>query len=192
LLFDGKSNTPSMPRRLRTARRAFGKSVRVEFVNSSFPELSSSRRGAPGVIRGRHRDQNFSGTKFQTFSVAWSSYSPLSDRLGSFDFVTGHLLVRNETEKVGNAIEAGPPLVVGADDVPRRVRGVGRVEHLVAGAGVRIPPRVRLDVHRAQFPLAERILNAGLEPPPLLLLAYFQPELDELNPPLIFLLIMSD
>src|SRR5262245_31250626 len=39
--------------------------------------------------------------------------------LGQLKWVARHFLVRDKAQKVGQAVEARPPLVVGADDVPR-------------------------------------------------------------------------
>jgi hypothetical protein len=53
------------------------------------------------------------------------------------------------------------------------------LEHHVACPGIVVPAVVRLDVHRAQLPLADRIFDARPEAPLLLLLADLQPDLDE-------------
>src|SRR6516164_6222521 len=104
---------------------------------------------------------------------------PVCRSLGQLDLLPGHFLVRNQAEEVRDAVQAGTPLVVRADDVPRRVLGVRRLQHHVPRAGVGIPPRVRPEVHRAQLPLAERIVDARPEAPLLLLLTDLQPELDQ-------------
>ena len=57
--------------------------------------------------------------------------------------------------------------------------GVGGVEHQVAGARILEPLRARGQVHRAEFPLAERIRHARLEAALLLLVAGIQPDFDE-------------
>src|SRR6516165_8052463 len=68
------------------------------------------------------------------------------------------------------------------DHVPRRVLGVSRPEHHVTRPGIGIPASKRLEIHRAQFPLPERIVDARLKTPFLLVLADLQPDLDQLNP----------
>ena len=57
--------------------------------------------------------------------------------------------------------------------------GVGRLEHRVAGARVLVPLGARRQVHGAQLPLPQRIVDARLEPALLLLVADFEPELDQ-------------
>ena len=39
-----------------------------------------------------------------------------------------------------NEVEPRPPLVVRAQEIPGRKVGVGGLQHLVAGAGVVVPP----------------------------------------------------
>src|SRR6516162_5066689 len=68
------------------------------------------------------------------------------------------------------------------NDVPRRVPAVSRLEHHVTRPGIGIPAPERFDVHRAQFPLPKRIVDARLETPLLLVLADFEPDLDQPNP----------
>ena len=65
--------------------------------------------------------------------------------------------------------------------MPRRVLGVSRLEHHVTRPGIRIPAPERLEIHRAQFPLPKRIVDARLEAPFLLVLADLQPDLDQSN-----------
>ena len=69
------------------------------------------------------------------------------------------------------AVEPRALLVVGTQDVPRRVLGVRRLEHQIAGTGILEPFAARGQVHRAKFPLAHRILDARLEAAFLLLVA---------------------
>src|SRR5204863_6052407 len=76
----------------------------------------------------------------------------------------------------------GALLVIGSQDVPRRVPRVASLEHCVARAGVLVPPAARGQVHGAELPLAEGVLDPGLEPPLLLLVTYLQPELNENDP----------
>src|SRR5262249_9566263 len=90
-----------------------------------------------------------------------------------------HFLVGNQAQQVRNAVEAGTLLVIRSDNIPRRMFGVGRFEHHVAGAGILEPLRARGQIHRAEFPFAPRIGDARLEPAFLLLVADLQPEFDE-------------
>src|SRR5262249_7788329 len=90
--------------------------------------------------------------------------------LGQFDFVLRYFLVGNQLEEMCNTVQASAPLVVRADDVPGRVLGVRRFQHQVTRPRIGIPTRIRLEVHWAQLPLAERILDASLEASLLLVL----------------------
>ena len=74
-----------------------------------------------------------------------------------------NLLVRNETQDVCNAVEARPFLVIRMNQMPRRMLAGSRFEHHVARPGIVIPAPVRLEIHRAQFPLPKRIVDACLE-----------------------------
>src|SRR3954453_17416198 len=66
-------------------------------------------------------------------------------------------------------------------DVPGRKGGVGGLEHHVPRARIVVPAGPRLDIHRAQLPLAKRVVAARGKPAGLLLLTDLQPELYELN-----------
>src|SRR6516164_9774564 len=66
--------------------------------------------------------------------------------------------------------------------MPRRVLAGSGLEYHVACPGIVIPASVRLKVHRAQFPLPKRIVDARLKSPFLLVLADLQPNLDQPNP----------
>ena len=80
---------------------------------------------------------------------------------------------------MGDAVEAGVPLLVRLDDVPRRDVGVGVDEHLVLGAREVDEPAPRLDVHAAQLPAARRVVQSRLEASLLLLVADREPVLEE-------------
>src|SRR5262245_10437907 len=56
---------------------------------------------------------------------------------------------------------------------------VGVLQHCIAGTRVVVPAPVRLQVHRAQFPLAKRVVDAGGKPPVLFFHADLEPELDQ-------------
>ena len=58
-------------------------------------------------------------------------------------------------------------------------RRVGDLEHRIARPRVLVPLGARRQVHVAQLPLPQRIVDAGLESPLLLLVADLEPELDE-------------
>ena len=62
--------------------------------------------------------------------------------------IARQLLVRDLLQKVGDDVQPGAPLVVGAHDMPRRPGGVGGLEHVVARARIVVPAAVGLEVHR--------------------------------------------
>src|SRR6266853_2727980 len=62
------------------------------------------------------------------------------------------LLVWDPAQEVGENVQPRPPLVVGVDNIPRRPRGVGGEEHLVAGPRVIVPTGIRFEVHVGQLP----------------------------------------
>src|SRR5205823_9714109 len=59
---------------------------------------------------------------------------------GELHFLSRHLLVGDETEKVCDTVQPGTPLVVRANDEPRCILRIGRFQHQVARPGVSIPP----------------------------------------------------
>ena len=63
--------------------------------------------------------------------------------------------------------------------VPRRGGVARRREHRIAGARVIVPARIGLDVHRAEFPLPERVVDPLPEPPVLFLHPDLEPKLDQ-------------
>ena len=97
------------------------------------------------------------------------------------DRVAGNFLKRNAGEDVLDDVQAGGLLlVVGADECTTgamRVSVVG--QHAVAGARVVVPAGPRRKVHRTELPLPDRIVDARLEAPLLLLVADFEPQLDQ-------------
>src|SRR6516164_8260555 len=80
---------------------------------------------------------------------------------------------------MADAVEACMPLRIRADDVPERPGRVRGIQHLVAGTRVLVPLTAGFEVSRAQLPLPQRILDAGLEAPRLLRLIHLEPVLDQ-------------
>src|SRR5258708_23055319 len=78
-----------------------------------------------------------------------------------------------------DAIETGPFLVVSLDDPPGRFRYVRALEHRFLGLGVGFPAPARLEVHRRQLPLLDRIVDAHLEAQMLLLVRNREPIFDD-------------
>src|SRR5262249_40275503 len=101
--------------------------------------------------------------------------------VGQLRLLLRHLFVGNEAQKMANAVEARPPLVVGADNVPGCEICVGRCEHRVARSRIFEPSAARAQIRRAQLPLPQRILNASQEAALLLRVADLQPVFDQLN-----------
>src|SRR5271166_6031628 len=81
-----------------------------------------------------------------------------------------------------DTVQARPPLVVGANDIPRGMFAVGCIEHQVPGTGEVIPPAKGLQVHGTELPLTDLVVDARLKAALLLRLSDFQPVLDEDNP----------
>src|SRR6266850_4084375 len=101
--------------------------------------------------------------------------------LRQFHFGLRQFLVGNQTHEMRDAVESRTSLVVGNYDVPRRVFGIGSIEHAIARPGIFEPFAARGEVHRAELPLADGIVDARLEAALLFLVADFEPELDELD-----------
>src|SRR6266404_1252941 len=80
-----------------------------------------------------------------------------------------------------DAVEARAFLVVGKHDVPRRMLGVCGIEHPISRPGICEPLVARREVHRAELPLAYGVVDAQIEAALLLLVADFEPELNELK-----------
>src|SRR5262249_28764652 len=101
--------------------------------------------------------------------------------LGQLDFRVLYSLERDRIQDVRDAVEARPPFVVGAHDVPRRELAVRRPQHQVTGPGIGVPAPIRFEVHRTELPLSHRVVDAGQEAPFLLVLADLEPDLDQLD-----------
>src|SRR5215813_9749712 len=99
--------------------------------------------------------------------------------LWQLDLLVFGLLVRDRLQNMRDDVEACPSFVIGVHQAPWRVLAVGRVQHHVARFGIRVPSPIGFDVHRAQLPLPQRILDARLESLFLLFLPYLQPDLDQ-------------
>src|SRR5882724_11704055 len=80
-----------------------------------------------------------------------------------------------------DTVRAGAPFIVRMQDMPRRPPRVGRLQHPVTSSRVFKPSAARRQVHRAELPLAQWVGDPRFEPPSLLLVADFKPELAELD-----------
>ena len=89
------------------------------------------------------------------------------------------LSIGDQAQEVRDAVETCPPCIIGLDDVPGGYGRIGGLEHLISGSRVVVPASMRFQVHRAQLPDLPAVGNAVLEATVLLLLADFQPVLDQ-------------
>jgi hypothetical protein len=71
-----------------------------------------------------------------------------------------------------DAVEPGSLLVIGIHDVPRSPLAVGVLEHYVLGPRIVHPTLAGFNVHRAEFPTLDWILDALLETPLLLFVVH--------------------
>src|SRR5262249_52697615 len=99
--------------------------------------------------------------------------------LRQLDLRARNFLVGNRSQDVRDPIEPPPPLVVGAHDVPRRMLAVGRLQHHVARPRVVVPASVRFEVHWAQLPLPQWVVDTSGKPSFLLVLSDLQPDFDQ-------------
>src|SRR4051812_14674108 len=80
-----------------------------------------------------------------------------------------------------DAVEPGSLLVIGIYDVPRTLLAVGVLEHHVLGPRIVHPTLARFNVHGAEFPALDWILNAFLKTPFLLFVIHREPIFDEID-----------
>ena len=98
---------------------------------------------------------------------------------GQFYFLSWSFGVRDHFQQMRDAIEPRFSLIVRADNMPGRMPGVGRLEHLVPCSGIFVPAAKRFEVHGAELPLTKRIFDPCLKSPLLLFFPDFHPKLDE-------------
>src|SRR5271166_2239364 len=107
--------------------------------------------------------------------------SLLFGSLGQLHLFPRHFLVGNQAEKMRDEVQTRAALIVAAHNIPRCVFRIRGFEHLIPSERIRIPFAARRQVHRAELPLPQWVLNARLKATLLLLVADFQPEFDELD-----------
>src|SRR5262249_61032904 len=73
-------------------------------------------------------------------------------------------------------------LVSGAHEVPGRSLFTRPLEHRVAAPEIGIPTPKRFHVHWTKFPLPQRVIDAGVEPPFLFFLADLEPYFYQRDP----------
>src|SRR5262249_8329256 len=79
------------------------------------------------------------------------------------------------------AIETCPLFFIGPGDIPRGILGICGIEHLVARPGIVIPALAGRQVHGAELPLAQRVLDTRRKPAFLFLVAHLEPEFEQGN-----------
>src|SRR5258707_14072068 len=147
-------------------------------------------RKAPGASRSGSELHALAATPLQRSSVRFTDETSAVQRrlivvlafvrsLGQLDFGARDFLVGYRPQQVRDAIEAPAPLVIGPHDVPGRVLAVSLLQHHVAGPGIVVPASVGLEVHRAQLPLPQRIVDSSAESSLLLLFSDLQPDFDQ-------------
>src|SRR5262245_22687803 len=88
-------------------------------------------------------------------------------------------MVGDLVQEVANAIETRFLLVHRLDNPPRGFRNVRALQHDLFRRRVILPAPSRLQIHGAQFPLLERIVDTHHEPEMLLVITNRKPILDE-------------
>ena len=92
-----------------------------------------------------------------------------------------NLDIRHLRQQVVNAIEAGFFLVHRLHHPPGRFGNVGALQHHLFGRGVILPALAGLQVHGAELPLLERVMDTAQEARVLLFVGNREPVLDHLN-----------
>ena len=90
------------------------------------------------------------------------------------DFVVGNLF-----EQMRDAVQPRLLLVDGLDHMPRRFGDVGTLQHRFLGLGVLLPAAARFQIHRAELPLLQRIVDPHREAQMLLFVGDREPVLDQ-------------
>jgi NAD(P)-dependent dehydrogenase (short-subunit alcohol dehydrogenase family) len=97
------------------------------------------------------------------------------------DHFTRDLGVGHLRQQVVDAVQAGLLLVHRLHHPPGRLGDVGALQHHLLGLGVVLPAAAALQVHRAELPLLERVVDAAQEAQVLLVVGDREPVLDELD-----------
>src|ERR1700730_9028959 len=95
---------------------------------------------------------------------------------------TRQIPVRNQTEKMRYAVKLGTTLVVPHHDIPGCELSISGGQHRSSGARVIVPATMGFKVHRTELPDFATVMNPRQESARLLLLADFDPILDQNNP----------
>lgn len=101
---------------------------------------------------------------------------------GQIERLGQYILIGDLREQVMDAVEPRPLLHVALHHPPRRLPGVGVLEHLVLGAGELLPAIATIEVDLRELPALHRVVDAVLEAAVLLLVGYREPVLHQDDP----------
>jgi hypothetical protein len=96
-------------------------------------------------------------------------------------FSTRQIFVWNPAQKVRYAVKLGAPLVVRHHDIPGCNLSISVGQHCIPGARVVVSAAMGPKVHRTELPDFATVMNSRQESARLLLLAHFDPILDQNN-----------
>ena len=105
----------------------------------------------------------------------------MMDSRGQSDRGVRHRFVGDLAQKVRDTVQPGFPFIHRMDKPTRSLRDASALEHELLGIGIVLPAGARFEVHRAEFPLLQGILNACIEAEFLLGVCDREPVFDELN-----------
>ena len=100
--------------------------------------------------------------------------------LRKLHLVARHVLVGNRAQQMRNAIQAGG-FLSSERTMYHGACCVSVASSIASRAGIVVPAISRFEIHRAELPLAQRIVDARLEAALLLLLADLEPVFDQMN-----------
>ena len=84
-------------------------------------------------------------------------------------------------QEIADTVQTRPFFIVRFHNRPRRITGVGMEEHRIFRIGVIIPAVERLNIHRRQFPMLQRIITARNKAAQLLFTAHREPKFKQMN-----------
>src|SRR5262249_37635989 len=122
----GTSTTPSR-RSPRTAATPLPPQIGAAGSHRPFFDLGLER----SLAQPEYVSSVLFRNKFPALQRCLVVVSVLVRTLRQFHFLRWTLFVGEQLQDVVNAIQPGPLLVVGAQDVPRRPGGIGSLEHLI-------------------------------------------------------------
>ncbi|BAK10636.1 hypothetical protein PAJ_0556 [Pantoea ananatis AJ13355] len=91
------------------------------------------------------------------------------------------VFIRHLLQEVADAVQSRTLFIHALNDPPGRIRDMGPAQHLFFGFGIIFPAAATFQVHRAEFPLLQRIVNTAQKAQFLLLVRNGKPVFDDLN-----------